>query len=162
MIKNWKKPFVALLVGPPLCGKSTWIKNNFEDDEVTIISRDEIVMDIYGDDNYDEAFSNVDQKKVNYALERKMIESSESGLNVIVDMTNMSSKRRRHTLSYFSESYYKIAVIFPLLEWDEFVRRNNKRRIEENKTIPENVIKSMISSYQSIRENEGFDKILSI
>jgi hypothetical protein len=77
-------------------------------------------------------------------------------------MTNMTSKRRSHNLSYFDDSYSKIAVIFPILEWDEYVLRNEKRQKEEQKFIPLSVIKSMISSYQPISEQEDFDKVISL
>jgi predicted kinase len=162
MKNKFKEPFVLLLIGPPLSGKSTWIKNNFEPDTVTIISRDDLVIEVWGENNYDEAFRNVDQKKVNYLLDSKMKEAAESGDNVIVDMTNMTSKRRRTTLEYFSDDYQKVAVIFPILDWDEYWRRNDKRKSEENKSIPDHVIKNMIASYQPIKKEEGFDKVISI
>lgn len=44
-IDKLKEPYVLLLIGPPLVGKSTWIRNNFSNKPVTIISRDQIVMD---------------------------------------------------------------------------------------------------------------------
>ena len=44
--KNIKEPFVIILIGPPLSGKSTWIRENFPNTDV--ISRDEILMDVYG------------------------------------------------------------------------------------------------------------------
>ena len=77
-------------------------------------------------------------------------------------MTNMTSKRRSNTLSNFGDEYTKIGVIFPIVGMDEYKRRNDKRELEESKFIPEHVIKRMISSYQKIREDEGFDKIISL
>jgi len=161
-IKKLQEPYVLLLVGPPLSGKTTWINKNFSEKEVTIISRDQLVLDVYDGDNYDDAFKNVNQKRVNQLLEESIEEAAENKDNVIVDMTNLTSKRRKTTLRYFDDDYTKIAVIFPLLEWDEFIIRNNRRKIEENKTIPEHVIKNMIASYQAIRDDEGFDKVISI
>lgn len=162
-INKLKEPFVLILVGPPLVGKSTWIKKNFTEEEVIIISRDNIVLDVYGSDDYDKAFKNVDQKRVNELLEKKLRDSAENGDNVIVDMTNLTSKRRKHTLTYFSDDYQKVAVIFPPVDWNEIQLRNEKRKKEENKTIPEHVIKNMLSSYQPVRQEvEGFDKIVSL
>ena len=54
-IKNLKEPFVIILIGPPLSGKTTWIRQNFPTTEV--ISRDETVMEVYGSRNYTEAFN---------------------------------------------------------------------------------------------------------
>jgi len=161
-INKIEEPYVILLIGPPLSGKTTWINKNFIDKSVNVISRDQIVLDEYGSDDYDKSFKNVDQKKVNQILEESMENAAYNMENVIVDMTNLTSKRRKHTLSHFGDDYTKIAVIFPLIEWDEFISRNEKRKREENKTIPEHVIKRMISSYQAIRDDEGFDKVVSI
>ena len=160
MIKNIKEPFVIILIGPPLSGKTTWIRNNFPG--VNVISRDEILMEVYGSDNYDDAFKNVNQKMVDKVLHERLVSADKNMDNVIIDMTHMASKRRKHNLEYFSDDYYKLAVIFPILSDDEYERRNNKRSDEENKYIPMGVIKRMISSYQPIQPDEGFNKVISL
>lgn len=159
-LKNLKQPFVVILIGPPLSGKSTWIRNNFPD--VEVISRDETLMEVYGSRNYTEAFNNVDQRRVDAVLESKFKNANDEKKSVIVDMTHMGSKRRKMNLNYFTDDYYKIGVIFPILSDEEYQRRNEKRKKEENKDIPFNVIKRMISQYQPIREDEGFDKVISL
>ena len=161
-VNKLKEPYVLILIGPPLVGKTTWIKKNFANKDVKLISRDQIVLDVYGSDDYDEAFKNVDQKMVNNVLESTLLKASDNGENVIVDMTNLTSKRRKHTLSYFDDNYSKIAVIFPPVDWDEIQKRNEKRKKEENKNIPEHVLKTMLSSYQPVSHEEGFDKVVSL
>lgn len=157
--KNLKNPYVLILIGPPLSGKSFEIRKIIsEDDNISIISRDEILLSLHKSNDYSDAFNTVDQKLVDEKLNEKFLDLSKNKKNVIVDMTNMTTKRRKHTLTYF-KGYYKVAVIFPILEWDEYVRRNNKRKEEENKYIPEHVIKNMIASYNPIDESEGFDLI---
>ncbi len=155
-----KEPFVIILVGPPLSGKTTWIRQNFPDTEV--ISRDETVMEVYGSRNYTEAFANVDQKEVDRVLQQKFIKANLEKKSVIVDMTHMVSKRRKQNLDYFSSDYYKLAVIFPILSDEEYEIRNKKRIEEENKDLPMRIVKSMISSYQPISKEEGFDKVISL
>ncbi len=155
-----KEPFVIILVGPPLSGKTTWIRQNFPDTEV--ISRDETVMEVYGSRNYTEAFANVDQKEVDRVLQQKFINANLQKKSVIVDMTHMASKRRKQNLDYFSSDYYKLAVIFPILSDEEYEIRNKKRIEEENKDLPMRIVKSMISSYQPISKEEGFDKLISL
>lgn len=160
-IKHIKEPFVILLVGPPLVGKTTWFKKNFKDNPVILISRDQIVMEIAGTDDYNYAFNTVDQKQVDRQLEYKIKQAVKNKQNVVIDMTNLTSKRRKSTLSYFTDDYNKIAVIFPMLSEQEFRERNKKRELEENKTIPEGVIRNMIASYQPISKDEGFDRVIS-
>lgn len=159
-LKTLKEPFVIILVGPPLSGKSTWIRQNFPD--INVISRDEILMEVYGSRNYTEAFQNVNQKEVDRVLDSRLKEANSSNQNVIIDMTHMTSKRRKQNLNYFSSDFYKLAVIFPILSDDEYVRRNNKRIEEENKDLPMHVIKNMISSYQNIKDDEGFNRVISL
>ena len=158
--KYLKEPFVIILIGPPLSGKSTWIRENFPTTEV--ISRDETVMEVYGSRNYTEAFNNVDQKEVDRVLTQKFLDANLVKKNVIVDMTHMASKRRKQNLNYFSDDYYKLGVIFPILSDDEYVRRNQKRIEEENKDLPMRIVKSMISSYQPITTDEGFNKVITL
>ena len=159
-LKQLKEPFVIILIGPPLSGKSTWIRENFPTTEV--ISRDETVMEVYGSRNYTEAFNNVDQKEVDRVLTQKFLDANLVKKNVIVDMTHMASKRRKQNLNYFSDDYYKLGVIFPILSDDEYVKRNKKRIEEENKDLPMGIVKSMISSYQPITSDEGFNKVISL
>jgi predicted kinase len=159
-LKYLKEPFVIILIGPPLSGKSTWIRENFPTTEV--ISRDETVMEVYGSRNYTEAFNNVDQKEVDRVLTQKFLDANAAKKNVIVDMTHMASKRRKQNLNYFSNDYYKLGVIFPILSDDEYVRRNQKRIEEENKDLPMRIVKSMISSYQPITTDEGFNKVITL
>lgn len=159
-LKNLKEPFVIILVGPPLSGKSTWIRTNFPD--TTVISRDEILMEVYGSRDYDKAFANVDQKEVDRVLHQRLVDANKNKDNVIIDMTHMTSKRRKHNLDYFDNDYYKLCVIFPLLSDEEYERRNQKRMKEENKNLPMHIVKRMISQYQPIRQDEGFNKVISL
>lgn len=159
-LKHLKEPFVIILIGPPLSGKSTWIRENFPTTEV--ISRDEIVMEVYGSRNYTEAFNNVDQKEVDKLLTQRFLDINASKKNVIVDMTHMASKRRKQNLNYFSNDYYKLGVIFPILSDEEYERRNQKRIEEENKDLPMRIVKSMISSYQPIQPDENFNKVITL
>jgi predicted kinase len=159
-LKYLKEPFVIILIGPPLSGKSTWIRENFPTTEV--ISRDEIVMEVYGSKNYTEAFKSVDQKEVDKVLAQRFLDANKEKKNVIVDMTHMASKRRKQNLNYFTDDYYKLGVIFPILSDDEYERRNQKRIEEENKDLPMGIVKSMISSYQPVMIDEGFNKLITL
>jgi predicted kinase len=155
-----KDPFVILLVGPTLSGKSTWIRNNYPN--VNVISRDEIVMEVAGTRDYNKAFDTVDHKLVDKVLAERLVESNSNKTSTIVDMTNMTVKRRAQTLRYFDDTFYKVAVIFPILSDEEYQKRNIDRNSKENKWIPPSVIKSMIDSYQEPTNVEGFNNIISL
>ena len=162
--KNLKSPYILILIGPPLSGKG-WFCNLFKkniDSDVLIVSRDETVMEVYGSRNYTEAFKSVDQKEVDKVLTQRFLDANKEKKNVIVDMTHMASKRRKQNLNYFTDDYYKLAVIFPILSDEEYEKRNQKRIEEENKDLPMGIVKSMISSYQPITSDEGFNKVISL
>lgn len=149
-----------LLIGPTLSGKSTWIKSNYPD--VNVISRDEIVMEIAGTRDYNKAFETVDHKVVDKVLLERLTESNSNKVSTIVDMTNMAVKRRLQTLRYFDDTFYKVAIVFPILSSEEYQKRNIDRNAKENKWIPPFVIKNMINSYQEPTEEEGYNRIIKL
>lgn len=162
IFKTFKKPYVLILVGPPLCGKSTFCTEYVEkiDKDVVIISRDAIMLSLHHNDDYDQAYASVNPKEVNRVLREQMMDAAKNSKNVIMDMTNLRSKRRISNLSYFGKKYYKVSVIFKFIDNDEYKKRNEYRIMHENKNISEKLMEDMISSYQTPDKSEGFDKII--
>lgn len=144
-----------ILIGPTLSGKSTYIRNTYPN--VEVISRDEIVMEVFGSRDYSLAFKEVDQKEVDRVLATRLKEANDLKTSIIIDMTNMTVKRRMATLRNFDKDFSRVAVVFPILSSDEYTRRNIDRKEKENKWIPPFVIKSMIDSYQEPTLEEGYD-----
>jgi predicted kinase len=155
-----KSPFVILLSGIPMSGKSTWVRENYPD--TLTISRDELVMEVAGTRDYNLAFKTVNQKAVDKLLVKRITDAATQKVDVIIDMTNLSRKVRVKNLSYFSDDYYKVAVVLPILDSEEYKRRNEFRSMNENKFIPPFVIKSMMDSFVVPTEAEGFDKIILV
>jgi len=149
-----------LLSGIPMSGKSTWIRENYPD--TLTISRDELVMEVAGTRDYNLAFKTVNQKAVDKLLVKRITDAATQKVDVIIDMTNLSTKVRAKNLSYFSDDYYKVAVVLPILDAAEYKRRNDFRSLNENKFIPPFVIKSMMDSFVVPTQDEGFDKIISV
>lgn len=159
-IYSLKNPFVIFLVGPPLSGKDTLIRNlNLSD--VVVVSRDDIVLEMCSEMTYNEAFKSVDQKQVDKVLKAKLIDLSKSGKNVIINLTNLRRKGRNLFKSYFSKEYKKIAIIFPILSLVEYDSRNKVRFDSEKKHIPLSVIEDMINGYESIDDSENFDGVIN-
>jgi hypothetical protein len=44
----------------------------------------------------------------------------------------------------------------------DYINRNEKRKLEENKFIPVNVIQSMIENWQEVTSEEGFKTIIKL
>ena len=156
------KSKVMVLVGPPLSGKDTYLRSQDFSDFV-IISRDDILMSLHSNSDYSEAFSSVDQKLVDKLLNQKIQDCITNNKNVIINMTNMTKKSRNKHLSKFPNvQYNKVAVVFPKLNICDYINRNDKRKSEENKFIPLNVIQSMIENWQEVTLDEGFNTIIKI
>ena len=159
-LRDIDEPYVVILIGPPLSGKDTVI-NKLKGLDFEMISRDQLLLDVHGSDDYTAAFKEANQKQVDKLLRQAMVDGGNSDGNIILNMTHMGRKRRKHNLSFFP-NHYKVGVIFPILEDEEYARRNTKRDAEENKFIPTFVIKRMVSQYQTISDDEGFDKVISL
>jgi len=156
------KSKVILLVGPPLSGKDTYLKTQDYSDYV-IISRDDILMSLHDTDDYSSAFNTVNQKEVDKILNQKIQDSIGEKRNVIINMTNLSKKsRNRHLCKFPNIDYDKIAIVFPKLNLCDYINRNDKRKVDENKFIPVNVIQTMIENWQEITLDEGFDSIIKL
>jgi predicted kinase len=147
-----EQPTVTLLVGPPACGKSTWVENNKYDHK--IVSRDEVVMGLAGDISYTEAFDTVDHKKVDQLNNHNLSTMIVNEQSFIVDQTNMSRKSRRKILSQVGNNYWKKAVVFAI-GYEEIFRRRIERK---DKVIPDYVMKNMIGNFMVPMYDE-FDEI---
>lgn len=151
-----KEKEVIVLVGPPASGKSSYVEKYIG--EYSLISRDNCLMDLatekFGTKNftYQNAWDSIRQKKVDIILNDRFKEWQTG--RVFVDMTHMSKKSRRRSLSHFGPEYKKKAVVF-LTDLPTLFERNEKR---EGKVIDRSVIDRMIRSFYPATYEE-FDEI---
>lgn len=159
-------PYVITLIGPPNCGKSTFI-NYLKSfcirkrlDHFNVISRDNILLETADTKDYNKAWESVDHNLVNEKLKEKINKLSNEFDNAIIDMTNMTSKGRINNNNKF-KNHYKIAIVFEYNKEDIF-KRNEERKEKEKKFIPTNVINSMIENYNEPTLSEGYNLIIKI
>ena len=154
------KPTLTLLIGPPLSGKDTFLQNNLKGQE--IISRDNILMSLVNHNDYSLAFRTVDQSLVDKLLKETINKAIQDRKDVVINMTNLSKNGRRRFLQMSSNDYSKTAIVFPKLDMEIYKERNLKRQTEENKFIPLGVIQDMISRWEEVSYDEGFDNIIKL
>jgi predicted kinase len=148
----------TFLVGAPAAGKSTWLRNQEWTDDTYVVSTDNIIEEIasgYGL-TYNEAFKDVIAfaEKVMW---RELEWAARDGALIYIDRTNMSAKSRKRFIDFLKPYGYEFnAVVFPNPDPVEWERRLNSR---PGKTIPENVIRSMVSSFRMPTCEEGFTNI---
>lgn len=154
-----------ILIGPPGVGKSTWVQKHFQG-ECVVVSSDNILEEIAAETGttYNETFN-----KYMKAADRMMWEEFDRVIEerhhpVVFDRTNMSRGARARVFNRLKQFHrghgYTIhAVVIPKPDEAEHKRRLASR---PGKTIPENVVESMIRSFEFPSVEEGFDSILII
>lgn len=145
-----------ILIGPPMSGKSSWVKKNKGNH--LVLCRDQVIMNLAKGKNYNEAYSSVDQDKVNKEYDLLKKEALKSGKNLIFDLTHLTEKSRRKSLDGIPKNMKRKAIVF-LTGYETLNSRNEIRSKEENKRIPDYVLKTMIGQFSMPMRSEGFDEI---
>ena len=131
---------LIMTVGLPGSGKTTWAK---QQEGYTVFSSDDI---------REELGANAKNDKVFKALHNKIKLALSEGKNCIYDATNIASKKRRHALKNFDCK--KTAMVF--VEPFDIIREQNEAR---GRSVPPEVIRKMLFSWQTPILQEGFDEI---
>lgn len=159
---------VVLMCGLPASGKSTYINNQMKSKELEfiikpwakVVSRDDCVLRYFEKRGIRKPYSELfalatkeDQKEIDKLLQEKFKEAKDSS-QVVVDMTHMSKKSRRRTLSHFQNRNKKCICFLTDLK-TTFAR--NKDRY--GKKIPINVYDQMMKAFYLPSCAEGFSKV---
>ncbi len=149
-------PKVYMLIGVPASGKSTWLSNQEWAKDIPVVSTDRFI-DAHAEKEgktYNEVFDSY-IKIATKLMENQVEICKANGLDIIWDQTNVGVKSRAKKLATVAD-YEKIAVVFRTPEKAEHDRRLAGR---VGKSIPENVMRSMIENFEEPTEEEGFKEI---
>lgn len=155
-------PVIYILVGLPGSGKSTWVSKKILEENLVIVSTDDIIENIAKEKNL--TYSDVWESSIKHATklsEKIFLNALYDGKSIVWDQTNMTAKKRKTILSKIQRDYKKVCVVFeaPL---DVIKERLVKREKETGKRIPEFVLINMLKSYEEPNLSEGFDKIIKV
>lgn len=139
-----KESTITVLVGIPCCGKSTWIKNNTNGDDV-VISRDDVVVELANEAGVSYKEMHRDDR-IDKIVNEKFQKAKTEGRNIIIDKTNMSKKVRRKYLGSVSKTYLKKSIVF-YEDLKTCMDRNVHRTLEEKKFIPYVVFKNFMKGF---------------
>ena len=151
-------PNLTVLVGLPGSGKSTSIPADFDG---FVYSTDNFIEDVARrmGTSYNEEFAHT-IKPATAACNSLLGFAIQKGKDVIIDQTNMSSKKRRGILSKFPKSYRKICVCrVPPRNVDEWKELSLRILSRKGKIIPSHIVESMANSYVEPSVAEGFDEV---
>jgi len=147
---------VIVLCGLPASGKSRYSSDYIDKNikECFFVSRDYCLLVEAGEvGSYTEAWNKADQSKVNTRLDKEFRKAKNYD-KVIVDMTHMSKKSRRKSLSHFGPEYKKRCIVF-LTDLQTLKLRNEART---GKVIDREVVDKMMRSFYPPTMEE-FDEI---
>ena len=144
------------LIGVPGAGKSTWIKNQEWAVDMPVVSSDRYIDEHAAKEGktYNEVFDDY-AKIAMKMMEHQARVCHANNVDFIWDQTNTSVKSRKGKLAMLP-GYEAIAVLFRTPDSVEHARRLASR---PGKSIPDNVMKSMISNLQEPTTEEGFADI---
>lgn len=149
-MKDSTKPVLAVMVGLPASGKSTFAYSAANKNNAIVFSSDDLREELYGD---------VDDQKHNHELfvelHRRIKKALKDGNNVIYDACNIGSKRRVAFLQELKHiSCWKECVIMAT-PYQQCLQNNRAR----SRKVPEYVIERMYKSFDTPYFYEGFDRI---
>lgn len=151
-----KRPICYQLIGVPGSGKSTWVAQQEWADNCAYVSTDLHVENQANNDGktYSEVFADFMPFAVKM-MEDDVKKAREAGKDIIWDQTSTTVNSRKRKFKMLP-NYKHIAVVFKTPERNELYRRLNSR---QGKTIPDEIIKSMVANFQMPSKAEGFDEI---
>ena len=146
-----------VMVGVPGSGKSTWIRNQYLNDQYVVASTDNLVEKYAAEvgKTYSEVFEEYMPTAVKLMAD-DVVEARDAEKHIIWDQTSMSIKSRKRKFNMLRD-YEHIAVVFKTPEPDELKRRLDSR---PGKNIPDHVMKSMMDNFDMPTTDEGFSEIV--
>jgi predicted kinase len=149
-----KKLYV--LVGLPATGKTTWASSQDWANECTYVSTDTHV-EAYAKSvgkTYSEVFADYMPTAVDL-MSQQVIDARTQEQDIIWDQTSTTVASRQRKFNMLAD-YYAIAVVFPVPEMTEWLRRLANR---PGKWIPVDVLEDMVKNFEVPTEEEGFKEI---
>ena len=152
-------PKLYMLVGVPGSGKSTWAKQQKQQDwarNCAIVSTDNFIesYSLHQGKTYDESFEEYMHIAVRL-MTNHVLTAQANHKDIIWDQTSTTRESRAKKFRMLPE-YYAIAVVFATPEPEELARRLASR---PGKTIPPEVITRMIEDWEEPDLSEGFKEI---
>ena len=154
-------PTLYMMIGVPASGKSTWLKNTITSPSGNDIISTDHYIDQYAE-SVDRTYNDVFSEFISQAtreMEKDLKIAIDNDLDIYWDQTNLNRKTRANKLRKIPSYYKKVAVVFPIPEVNEWVRRLESR---PGKNIPYNILVKMVNTFVEPTLDEGFDEILVV
>ena len=146
---------VAMLIGVPGSGKSTWAKGALKEIQgpVRYISTDEIREKRFGD-----VADMSHNAQVFQAMKQEMIRALQQGESVVLDATFVKRSERRPYILLAKEHGAEVKAYYIKTELTEALQRNANR----DRQVPEDVIRLRHNEMEEPEEKEGFSEVIVV
>lgn len=142
-----------LTIGIPGSGKSTWAKEFCKENYYKEINRDDIRMDLFNLEFYNEYKMNrVNESLVTDRANYLIDLAKENNQNIVISDTNLNPKYQNILVKKLKDLGYEVEFKLFDIEYFEAVKRCEKRT---DKPIPRKVIYDMYRRFMSCKENLG-------
>lgn len=156
------QPVAYILVGLPGSGKSTWLRNKLQHENLMVVSSDDEIEKFAKTQG--KSYSQVFDEYIKMATSNmyaNLNSAIKDDISIAWDQTNLSLKKRKSILQKIPKHYKKVAVIFDIDDQVLTDRLYNRAKIE-GKYIPNHVIERMKSTYVKPTTTEGFDEVIEV
>lgn len=156
-----KKTNLIIMCGCPASGKSTYVKEYFDNENYKIVSRDKIrfgLLEQFGETEYF-AF----EKDVFTSFVREINKGLANGKDTVADATHLSERSRNKLLDRIKDiENYRIIMVCVEVPLNTCLERNEKR--EGYAKVPYDTLRRMYFSYErpSHYEKYKYDEILVV
>lgn len=151
-----------IMIGFPCSGKSTWVDfflkyqfATFNDTDWCVFSRDKIRLSF---------FNNYEINDVNESIVTSILESSISAVkgkkNIIIDNMNITKASIAYMLKLLFHDYDIYFKVMPLELEKEIIKRNQNRKSETGKYIPEEVIIEKMNAFKALLKSEYYEEVV--
>jgi len=141
---------LIMMVGIVASGKSYYAEKIAIEGNMIILSSDSLREELYGDANNQE-----NNGELFIELHRRVKENLIQGKNVIIDSTNISSKKRMAFLQELNKIPCEKICCFIATPYEKCLEQNNKR----DRKVPEYVIRRMYENICIPQMHEGWNEI---
>jgi predicted kinase len=153
-----------VLVGLPASGKSTFLENLKDDQEVSFVYSTDAYIDHQAEalgKTYDDVFSDYIKKATN-RMNQLLAIALKEGLDVYWDQTNLGAGKRRKIINQMKSAGYDVQCVYFIPPETEEENRQWKMRLTNRpgKTIPDHIIRSMKDNHVSPHPEEGFSRVM--
>ncbi len=152
---------ITVLIGPPCCGKSTYL-NTLDYDFV--VSSDDIVEVLCRQHNmaYHDYFKLPSASKLKLwhsQIFSQLVHKSKHYQHVVWDLTNLTRQARAIIFKHYPKATFN-AVVFDFKGKEDLLLKRNQQRFKRAaKFISEGVLLEMCEKFEPVSQHEAFSKV---